>query len=578
MTSELARPALELRTGPDAGSERANPLDLDRRVFDLLVGRGVVDPEAQARLLDPRLAQLRKPVAMAGFEPARDLLADALERGTRIGIFGDYDVDGVTTATILSTFLEALGGDVVCRVAERDAGYGFGVAAAREFHECGCGLVLTGDCGTSDIEAISWLKERGIPVAVIDHHQAPEVMPPTAALLNPHQPGCKFPFKGLCSAGVAFYLCAALRTEMGRRRAGSRLPDPRAWLDLVALGTVCDMVPMVEENRVLTHHGLEFMQQRRRPGIRALLERARVGSEVRLDESHLGFTLGPRLNAPGRLSGAEPSLSLLRARSDADAAGFAAEVEMFNTRRREAQRRIAAEAAAILAADPATEGRSGIVVAHQGWEAGVVGIAANGIVDRYRRPTLVLALDSRAGEARGSARSYGDIDVRAALAECEPILTRFGGHKAAAGVSLPVDKVPELVEAFDAAVAKQVSDGDRLGDPRLVHDGVLELVEVNRELLAQLDRVRPFGVGFDPPQYVCEDARVVSVRRIKNEHLALSLAQSGATLEGMLFGGAALPIERGDVIGAAFTPQLRSWGGRTQVELRLETLWSGSVN
>jgi single-stranded-DNA-specific exonuclease len=181
-------------------------------------------------------------------------------------------------------------------------------------------------------------------VVVLDHHQVPEEMPPAAALLNPHQDGCEFPFKGLCSAGVAFYICAALRTRLGQR-GRQNLPDPRAWLDLVALGTVCDMVPLVEENRVLTSHGLALLQQRRRPGIRALLDKARVGPGEHLDETHLGFTIGPRLNAPGRLSSAEPSLSLLRARSDAEASAMAAEVEMFNTRRKELQRRISAATA-----------------------------------------------------------------------------------------------------------------------------------------------------------------------------------------------------------------------------------------
>lgn len=540
-------------------------------MLELLRGREV-EPEAQARWLEPKLSHLRKPAQMAGFGPALELLSHAIDKGWRVGIFGDYDVDGVTTTTILSTFLECLGVEVSCRVANRDAGYGFTVAAAQAFADAGCQLVLTGDCGTSDHDALSLLESRGVPVVVIDHHQVPEQMPPASALLNPHQPACEFPFKGLCSAGVAFYLCAALRTA--RAKKGDRnLPDPRAWLDLVALGTVCDMVPLVDENRVLTRHGLHLLQARRRPGVRALLERARVGADVPLDEGHLGFTLGPRLNAPGRFASAEPSLSLLRARSDAEAQAFAAEVEMFNMRRREAQARVEQEALALLAADPKIDARSGIVVAHEGWVAGVVGIAANGIVDRYQRPTLVVAIDPDTGEARGSARSFGDIDVHAALMACDPLLRRAGGHKAAAGVSLDAAKVPDLVEAFDAAVADQVREGATLGGGAEVHDGELPLVELDRDFMAALEPLRPFGVGFEAPRYLCSEARVTSTRVVGQKHLKLSLSQEGRTIDAMLFGGAAYEVERGDTVGALFSPQLNTFRGRTSVELRLERLW-----
>ena len=205
---------------------------------------------------------------MAGFEPAIDLLSSALRNGWRVGVFGDYDVDGVTTATILTTFLERLGLDVVSTVATRDGGYGFSVAAAKELAGAGVKMVITGDCGTSDHESLGWLQSRGIPTVVIDHHQVPDVMPPAAALINPWQPGCEFPFKGLCSAGVAFYLAAALRSHL-RRQGVENLPDPRAWLDLVALGTVCDMVPLRAENRILVRHGLSVLDERRRPGLRA---------------------------------------------------------------------------------------------------------------------------------------------------------------------------------------------------------------------------------------------------------------------------------------------------------------------
>ena len=235
----------------------------------LVWSRGTDDEALMRRMLAPSLKQLRPPTEMAGFEAALDLLQQAKTEGWRVGIFGDYDVDGVTTATILSGYLEAIGIEVVVRVAHRERGYGFGVADAQALHQSGAKLVLCGDTGTSDIEALGWLREHGVRSVVIDHHQVPEVAPPTDALINPHQEGCGFPFKGLCSAGVAFYLCAGLRTRLSKT-TNERMPDPRALLDLVALATVCDMMPLADENRVLVASGLRHLQQRGRPGVAAL--------------------------------------------------------------------------------------------------------------------------------------------------------------------------------------------------------------------------------------------------------------------------------------------------------------------
>lgn len=553
--------------------ERAAVLGVGPLAVALMMRRGVTSPEAQARVLHPRLADLRAPVGMAGFEAALDLLQTAQQRRLRIGVFGDYDVDGVTTTAILTTYLEALGVDVVARAASREGGYGFQVADARALREAGAQVVLTGDCGTSDHEALAWLEGQGIPCAVIDHHQVPEQMPPARALLNPHQPGCAFPFKGLCSAGVAFYLCASLRSAIARRTGGA-VPDPRAWLDLVALGTVCDMVPLVDENRILVRHGLGVVASRRRPGLRALLEFAGVSEDDPIDETHVGYRLGPRLNAPGRLGPAEPSLMLLRARSSAEARAMAERVEHFNIHRREHQDAIVAEALAMLAADPRTPQRSGLVVAGESWLHGIVGIAAAGVVAQYRRPALVLAVDRARAEARGSARTAGDIDVYAALRACAPHLRRFGGHRAAAGVSLDPAEIPALVEAFDAAVADQIRER-RLGEPAVEHDGPLPFEAIGEPLLADLEHLAPFGVGFAPPRFLCEEAVVERVRVLKGRHLSLALRQGRVGFEAIAFGQAAAHpgLAPGERVACLFVPLRSSFRGRVRVQLMVESMW-----
>lgn len=553
--------------------EHAARLGVAESAVQILFGRGVVELDKQEQFLRPRLADLRKPEGMGGFAAAIDLLRTAWRERWRIGVFGDYDVDGVTTTTILTTYLEALGIEVVARVATREGGYGFSQAEAEALRESGARLVLTGDCGTSDHEAIEWLRVRGIPTIVIDHHQVPEQMPPAAALLNPHQSGCNFPFKGLCSAGVAFYLCASLRSALAKD-TGVALPDPRLWLDLVALGTVCDMVPLIEENRILVRHGLTVVGTRRRPGVRALLEYAGVGPDEAIDEGHLGFRLGPRLNAPGRLGPAEPSLSLLRASSVAEARAMAERVEGFNSHRRERQDFIVREALALLAADPRSERRHALVVGSDRWLHGIVGIAAAGIVSRYRRPALVLAFDPARGDARGSVRTHGEVDVLAALRACAPLLRRFGGHRAAAGLTMALDQVPALVEAFDAAVGQQLGGRDP-GDVVVEHDGALEFAAVDERMIDGLEGLGPYGVGFAPPRYLCEAAAVEKVRVLKQRHLSLVLRQGGLVFEAIAFGQAEQHpgLAPGARVACLYLPARSSFRGRTRIQLQIESLW-----
>jgi len=405
----------------------------------LLVARGIAEAELAARFLAPRLADLRPPDGVADLPRALDRLTAALAAGETIAVFGDYDVDGVTTAAILTSALRAFGGKVVARAASRHAGYGLGVADVERFAADGCRLLVTGDCGTSDHEALIAARARGVDVIVIDHHELPAGESAAYALVNSRRPDDAFPFKGLASCGVAFYLAAALR-----RRLASAF-DPRDLLDLVALGTIADLVPLVAENRILVAAGLQRLSERKRPGLAALAARAELTGQ-RISAHDAAFRLTPRLNAAGRLGEAQLALDLLLA-GDADAERLAGELDDQNTERQRVQELVWKEALA-QATLQVEESAAAIVVGAEGWHAGVVGIIAARLVDRFARPAI--AVGFRDGDGRGSARTVAGVNLFDALARCAENLTRFGGHAGAAGMSLAIGSLDSFRAAFVA--------------------------------------------------------------------------------------------------------------------------------
>ncbi|MEP6653987.1 MAG: DHH family phosphoesterase, partial [Myxococcales bacterium] len=324
----------------------------------ILLSRGHGEPEQAARFLTPKLGQLRPPEAMADLDRALDRLTQALRDGQRVGVFGDYDVDGVTTAALLTVALRAFGVTVVPRVASRGGGYGLPPDLVDWFAAQGCRLIVTGDCGTSDFAALARARELGIDVVVIDHHQVPSGERVAHALINPHQPEDRFPFKGLASCGIAFYLMATLRSRLAVTTF-----DPRELLDLVALGTIADLVPLVAENRILVCAGLRVLGARKRPGIRALMELAQL-TEPTIGAEDVSFRLTPRLNAAGRLGDAQLALDLLLAEDDTRASALAAQLDDVNRERQRIQEQVWTEA---LAAAANWQHAPAIVVGQQGW-------------------------------------------------------------------------------------------------------------------------------------------------------------------------------------------------------------------
>ncbi len=539
-----------------------------------LLGRGVHRGEHARAFLEPRLSGLRPPTGLAGLEDAIPRLVTAAQAGEHVGVFGDYDVDGVTTATLLTEALEAFGMRVTTKVASRSAGYGFTTEAAQSFVDAGCTLIITGDCGTSDTAAIELAAGQALPTIIIDHHTVPvaDTPHPSFALINPFCTGSSFPFQGMASVGLAFYVMGALRSALrdleffvGKRRE----PNVTTWLDLVAMGTVADLVPLSHENRIMTTEGLRHLNLRRRPGVDALLEVAGVKRSERVDERTIGWKLGPRLNAPGRLGDAQAALDVLRAPDRYSAQAAARLVETINNERRVAQDRVFVEAMTMLEVTPPAQD-SAIVVAGQGWAHGVVGIIASRLVDHFQRPAVVIAIDTATGEARGSARSIPGINLYDALDASSATLLRFGGHAAAAGLSMQPKHIDRFRQLFLQAVTQQ--------NPKALPyecDAEVGAHEVSEALANELQILSPFGKGNAEPLLMSRNVEVKESKKVGDgSHLKLILRdEQGRELSAIAFGLGDRDPGAGARIDIVYMPAVTAWAGRKRLEFSIKDFW-----
>jgi single-stranded-DNA-specific exonuclease len=546
----------DVTAGALAAELKVRPL-----IARILLGRGIAEAAVAVKFLAPRLADLRPPEGMADLGKAIERIVAALGAGETIGVFGDYDVDGVTTAAVLASTLRALGGKVVARCASRDAGYGLGTADVERFEADGCRLLVTGDLGTSDHEALRAARGRGLDVVVIDHHQLPEGETEAFALINPRRPDDAFPFKGLASCGVAFYLAAALRTRLREQFPAF---DPRELLDLVALGTIADVVPLVDENRVLVTHGLRVLGARKRPGIAALAAKAER-AEGDLTAHDVGFRLAPRLNSAGRMGEAQLALDLLLAPDAATAARLVEELEDKNAERQRIQELVWMEA---LTDAAGYETDAAIVVGRPGWHPGVVGIVAARLVDKYGRPAVVVGF--RGEEGRGSARTVPGFDLFAALSRSSAPLARFGGHAAAAGMSVAPADLDAFRRLFVAAIREQATGGSR---PAVRVDAVVGLGELDVPFAEELARLQPFGAANAEPVFAVRGVTTQATRRVGQGHLQLTLMDGGAVTEAIAFGMADRDPGTGAAVDLLATAELDTFRGARRARLKIRHLF-----
>lgn len=543
-----------------SAQDLARALSLTRTIAEWLHRRGHDGSETTERFLSPRLSHLSVPEGMVDRAAAADRIGSAIRGKERIVVFGDYDCDGITSTAIVTEVVRALGGEVVPMLASRfDGGYGLSSAACDRVLSASPKLVVTCDCGSSDHASLSRLRERGIDTVVIDHHLVPDEPLPALAFLNPHRPECQFPYKGLASCGLALSLGAALRTALGQKL------DVRHWLDLVAIGTIADVAPLDGDNRPLVRAGLSALAAPARPGLRALMELAKVEGGTRLSARDVAFRIAPRLNAPGRLGSPDLALELLLAREDEAARALAAEIESLSDRRRALQEAMVGEAVEEIERAGWAD-RAAIVVGREGWNPGIVGIVAGRLTDRYGLPVIVLGFEGQSG--RGSVRGPRGSRLYDALSRVAPLLDRFGGHQAAAGLEVRRDRLEELRDAFEKAVAS-ASPRSPASGPDLSHAVRLASGDSPLRVVEDLERLEPCGEGNPAPKILVE-GRVLGSRQVKGGHLKLHVEANGHELGCFGIAMGARAEELSGLVSVLGELRRDTYRGGNAVEMRLD--------
>ena len=549
-------------------ARQSEQLKISPLLARILVLRGLADYDSTKRYLSSSLrSDLPSPFEMTDMEPAVRRIVHAIEKKERIGIWGDYDVDGTTGASVLVSFLREIGADPVFHVPHRvEEGYGLNSEGLRRLRECGVDLVITVDCGISNAREVETAREIGLDVIVVDHHQPPDELPPAVAVINPHRRDCAFPDKGMCAAGLAFYLVIGLRARLRESGwfAGAEHPDVRRYLDIVTLGTIADMVPLTGVNRTLIRRGLAELSGSTRPGVVALKQVARI-QPGEVSAGQVGFQLGPRINAAGRVDYGVKVVELLTTDSTEVALRIAQELDAHNYERRAIEAQVLEQALALAEKRVNGPERYSLVLGGAGWHPGVLGIVASRLVEKFYRPTVVIGFDGGAG--KGSARSIRGFHMVEGLRRCAGHLEKFGGHEYAGGLSIKAENLEPFAAAFEGVARDCLAPADLL--PLLEVDAQLDLAEIGFPLLRELEPLKPFGVGNPEPVFMTPKLEVCE-RKSFSAGARFRFRQGERVIGGVAFGvGDDFPGAPGTRVDVAYRLSENEWNGTSTVEMKI---------
>lgn len=531
----------------------------------ILASRGITNPVEAKALLHMDVSSMHDPYLLYEMNKAVELIKLAISNNKKIAVYGDYDGDGVTSVTVLMTALERMGADVLFSIPNRFThGYGPNKELFLGLYEQGVSLIVTVDNGISGIDEIAYAKTLGLDVIVTDHHEIGSVMPPADVIIHPRHPDGAYPFGDLAGVGVAFKLACALLDEV-----------PQDLIELVAIGTVADLVSLRGENRYFVKEGIKQMRVSKRPAIQAL---ARIAGteQAQLSEESIGFMIGPRLNAAGRLGDAAPAVHLLKTEDTVLATLLAKDLDALNKERQAIVAAISQEAEEFITSKYGEQIPYVFVIAAEGWNAGVVGIVASRITEKYYRPTIVLSIDPEKGIAKGSARSIVGFDMFAELSKNKEILPHFGGHQMAAGMSLALADVDVLRDNLNAQ-AEQVLTNEMLS-PELIIDVPLSIDEIDVGALESLELLRPFGMDFQKPLYLLEKVSAATIRKIgaAKNHMKLELVSDEHILDaiGFSLGHLADELTPGIEVSVVGDLQVNEWNGNKKPQLLISDIRS----
>lgn len=560
-----------LRPDPGKIDELVRRCSISPLLATLLVNRGITSPTEAQDYLSPTLSSMADPFLMKDMRKAADRIADAVENQEVIAAAVDMDCDGVTAGSILRTFFESLGVRSQITTPHRlTDGYGVHTHQVDTALKAGARVLVTADVGIAAHAAAEYSKAHGLDFIITDHHTPPQELPDAYAIVNPHQEGCRFPYKNLAGCGVAFFLVMAVRKVLRDRGYFTRRtePDLRPLLTTVAIGTIGDLVELKGENRRLASFGLKMINSTSTSaGITALKN---VSGLKRVSSGTVSYTIVPRLNSSGRMDSAERALELLTTSDQKEAATLATLLDGFNRERQELETQVVECACQMLAQDPAASSRKSIVLAGEWGEkaAAVVGISSSKLVEKFNRPTVLIAIDPESGIGKGSCRSAAGLNMYAALSSCSSLLLKWGGHKAAAGLSIETGRIDEFVEAFEAYVDSVLTLEDL--QPVLLLDAEVGPSDLSLARLSELEKLEPYGMGNRSALFLLRGATVRNQRTLKEKHLKLTLEKNGTNVDAIGFNLAG--SETYKMVDVAFSLDDNEWQGVRSVQLKLKDI------
>jgi len=547
-------------------------------VAQLLVSRGVYRADDARLFLDSKLVGLRDPMELPGVADASAIVLDAIQKSLPITIYGDYDADGMTGAAILVNGLRLLGADVTYFVPNRlEDGYGLSCEAIEKLHRRGRKVIISVDCGITSIEQAALCKQLGITLIITDHHQLAAELPDAAAVVHPRLPGTCYPFGELCGAGVAFKLAWAICQQVcGTKKVTEPMREYLMQsLALAAIGTIADMVPLLDENRILVHHGLRSLKANPLPGLAELMKLTKLIDKSKLLSEDVAFSLAPRLNATGRLGQAQLGIELLTSPPGDRVKALATYIEQLNSSRDSLQRSVQLAASKLATTDFDPEADPALVLAGVGWHLGVIGVVAGRMAEKYGKPVIVISLDQTGNKPGvGSGRAGGPgVNLHEALAECSSRLIRFGGHQAAAGLTVAEDQIDDFRSDFFEAVSRQTIDSEPISE--ILIDAQAPLGQLNLQTVTQIEQLSPFGQGNPRPVLCSSGVTLVEPSKRMGggeRHLTVRLTQHNIQIRAVAFG-------QGDwcddlnacdgPIDIAYRPVINEFAGRRNVEIQL---------